>query len=81
MDQIEVTSRVNQQGKPMPASFVWTGASYQVDGVGRRWEDTDGEHILVMVQPNNQVFELLYEQDGNRWRMVKKHEPPPRQRV
>ena len=81
MDQIEVTSRINQEGKPMPASFVWTGASYQVDGVGRRWEGENGEHILVMVQPNNQVYELLYEQDGDVWRMVKEHKSPPRHKA
>jgi hypothetical protein len=81
MDLIEVTSRVNQEGKPIPSSFAWEGVSYRVDGVGRRWEEKGGEHILVMVQPNNQVFELLYESDGDIWRMVKKHGRPNHQKA
>jgi hypothetical protein len=81
MTLIEVTSRLNKVGERVPFSFTWRDKSYRVDGVGRRWEENDGEHILVMVQPKNQVYELLYEPEDDRWRMVKKHEPPARHKA
>ncbi|MGD8456743.1 MAG: hypothetical protein PVF83_10185 [Anaerolineales bacterium] len=78
MDPIEVSSRVNQAGEQIPFLFTWEGNSYRVDGVGRRWEENEGEHILVMVQPDNQVYELRFEPTSSCWQMVKKHEPPVR---
>lgn len=81
MVPIEVSSRVNQAGEQVPFSFTWEGKSYRVDGVGRRWVENGGEHILVMVQPNNQVYELRYEPEGDRWQLVRKHEPPSRHRA
>jgi hypothetical protein len=81
MERIEVTARVNQQGLGIPFSFTWKGITYQVDSVGRRWVDEEGEHILVMVRPDNQVFELLYDAECDVWGMVKKHEPPRCQKV
>jgi hypothetical protein len=81
MAQIEVSSRVNQAGEQVPFSFTWEEKTYRVDGVGRRWVENGGEHILVMVQPDNQVYELRFEPEGGRWQMVRKHEPPGRQRV
>jgi len=81
MECIEVTARVNQEGMRIPFSFTWKGVTFRVDSVGRRWLEEDGEHILVMVRPDNQVFELLYEVEGDAWGLVKKHEPPFRQRA
>jgi hypothetical protein len=81
MEWIEVTVRVNREGARIPFSFTWAGVSYRVDSVGRRWVEEDGEHILVMAGPNNQVFELLYVPERDIWGMVKKHEPPHRQRA
>jgi hypothetical protein len=81
MEPIEVTARVNQAGERIPFSFTWKGVAYRVDSVGRRWVGEDGEHVLVMVRPGNQVFELLYDFAHDVWGIVKKHEPPRRQKV
>lgn len=80
-EQIEVTARFDGEGKITPKSFVWKGRDFRVDGVGRRWEGEDGEHMLVMVQPKNQVFELVYDKVNGVWRMVKKHDHPFRKLV
>ena len=76
MQEIEVTSRFDRKGKIMPVKFKLEGKEYRADGVGRRWEDEDGEHILVMVQPNNRVYELLFKSVEGVWWMVKQHGHP-----
>ena len=81
MTQISVKSRANQAGQQVPFSFIWDGTSYQVEDVGRRWEENDGEHILVRVETNNRVFELRLEKEIDTWWMVKEHLSPNRQNV
>ena len=76
MQEIDVTSRFDRKGKIIPVTFELEGKEYRVDGVGRRWEDEDGEHILVMVQPNNRVYELLFKSTDGVWWMVKQHGHP-----
>jgi len=76
MQEIDVTSRFDRKGKIIPVKFELEGKEHRVDGVGRRWEDEDGEHILVMVQPNNRVYELLFKSVKGVWWMVKQHGHP-----
>jgi len=76
MQEIDVTSRFDRKGKIIPVTFELEGKEYRVDGVGRRWEDEKGEHILVMVQPNNRVYELLFKSADGVWWMVKQHGHP-----
>lgn len=66
MESIEVTARFDLQGKIVPLSFVLQGRTYPVESTGRRWQDEEGHHILVMV-PGDQVFELLYAPQEARW--------------
>ncbi|RPI31302.1 MAG: hypothetical protein EHM70_11820 [Chloroflexota bacterium] len=66
MDPIDVTARFNTAGKATPLRFTWKGQEYQVNSTGRRWEDNEGEHILVMV-PGGKVFELLIARRDGRW--------------
>lgn len=66
MDEIEVKTRYDVNGKPFPTHFVWKGQSYLVDSVGRRWEDEAGQHLLVLV-PGGQVYELLLSPNERRW--------------
>jgi hypothetical protein len=57
--KVEVSARLDQQGRWIPESFCWKGETCRVVGTGRRWEDTSGLHILVMIG-GDKVFELLY---------------------
>ena len=66
MDEVEVTARYDENGKPFPTLFVWKGQSYRVDSVGRRWEDEAGQHLLALV-PGGQVYELLLSPAGRHW--------------
>jgi hypothetical protein len=73
---IEVTARFDRGGKAIPTEFVRNGVSFPVVSVGRRWREADGEHILVMVSPDDSVHELLYTWDEGRWELVKSHVDP-----
>ena len=66
MDPVEVTARFDPQGKVTPMDFTWQGHKYPVVSTGRRWEDENGEHILVMV-PGEKVYELVYVPTQKRW--------------
>lgn len=66
MELIEVTARFDSEGKIWPLHFTWQGRSYPVQSTGRRWEDNEGTHILVMV-PGDQVFELVFIPAMGRW--------------
>jgi hypothetical protein len=66
MDAIEVTVRFDALGKATPLQFSWRGREYQVDSTGRRWEDEQGQHILVMI-PGGRVFEMLFSPAEQRW--------------
>ncbi len=76
MEQIEVTANFDGEGKITPKTFIWGENQFRVDGIGRRWEGEDGEHMLVMVLPKKQVFELVFDKVNGIWGMVKKHDHP-----
>ena len=73
---IEVTARFGRDGKAIPTEFVWEGTRFLVVSVGRRWKEADGEHILVMVAPDDSVHELLYAPAEGRWQLTKSHVDP-----
>jgi len=60
VEVIDVRADPGPDGIRFPRSFVYQGQEFQVDSIGRRWQAEDGEHILVMIQPNDRVLELLY---------------------
>ena len=49
-----------------PDRFIWQDRTYTVLEVGRRWQDEDGEHILVMAS-GEQVFELILATNQINW--------------
>ncbi len=73
---IEVTARFDRRGKAIPTEFERDGISFPIVSVGRRWKEADGEHILVMVAPDDSVYELLYIRDDGGWELVKSHIDP-----
>ena len=66
MEPIEVTARFDEHGKATPLRFTWKGSVYQVESTGRRWADSNGQHILVMV-PGGRIFELSFVNAEGRW--------------
>jgi len=66
MESVEVTARFDLQGKIIPVSFTWKERKYSVDSTGRRWDDKNGLHILVMV-PIDRVFELVFDPEVGIW--------------
>jgi len=66
LEPVEVVARFDDQGQARPLQFTWQGRSYLVDGIGRRWQDANGEHVLALVQ-SGVVFELIYQAEERRW--------------
>ena len=66
---VEVHARFDLHGQAIPISFAWRDRIYPVESLGRRWQDAQGEHILVMV-PGGKVFELIYTPSSG-WRLVR----------
>ncbi|MBI3158554.1 MAG: hypothetical protein HYZ26_03015 [Chloroflexi bacterium] len=75
MERIEVVTRADQEGRRIPASFFYRGDWCRVSDIGRGWVTDQGRHILVMVLPASQVFELLIAPSGE-WYVVKGHDRP-----
>jgi PncC family amidohydrolase len=67
---VEVVAKVDSKGRMIPKRFKWNKHDFYVDSIGRRWVDKAGEHILVMVQPHDRVYELLFTPEGG-WLMAK----------
>ncbi len=74
MELIEVTARFAQDGNITPQRFVWQDVDYPVASTGRRWQDQDGLHILVMV-PGERVLELIFQAESGLWYLK---QPPVR---
>jgi hypothetical protein len=68
MEPVEVTARFDPQGAITPLSIIRDQKTIPVTGVGRRWSDSQGVHILVMV-PGGLIYELLFANAQNRWFM------------
>jgi hypothetical protein len=62
---VEVQARFDAHGQVTPLSLVWEGRKLGISG-GRRWQDTDGLHILVM-GPDERVLELLFAPAEMKW--------------
>jgi len=63
---VEVRARTNAQGQALPVSLALDEITYMVESIGRRWQDVEGEHILVMIK-GGKVFELVYASPGGAW--------------
>ena len=69
MDEpVTVEARLTPDGQLEPRVFVWRGHRHTVASTGRRWQEAEGRHILVMT-PDQHVFELVYLRDEHAWRM------------
>lgn len=66
MEPVEVSARFDTEGEVTPLRFYWDGDEYPIISTGRRWQGADGHHVLVMV-PNEKVFELVFQAAGMRW--------------
>jgi nicotinamide-nucleotide amidase len=70
-----VEAKTSPSGQPIPQSFTWQGHSYLITDIGRRWNDADGQHILVMTA-EQQTVELVQSADGSTWYLNSSTLPP-----
>ncbi len=75
MQPIEATAVFSPEGKITPLKFRWHDQLYQVESTGRRWQEADGCHILVMTG-GGQMFELLFSAAESRWFLVRSGPDP-----
>lgn len=68
MEAIEVTAKFDTGGTITPLRFTWQGQEFIVDSIGRKWEDPEGLHILVMIA-GGQVYELVFLLAEGRWHL------------
>jgi nicotinamide-nucleotide amidase len=67
---VEVAARFDAQGLAVPVSFVWQDTLYPIESIGRRWEDTNSQHMLVMVR-GGKVYKLIYAPSNRKWYLEK----------
>jgi hypothetical protein len=72
--KIEVFYHVDAGSQPQPERFIWSGRTYQVEDIGRRWDDEAGHHILVMAN-GSRVYELILDPTGETWFIKPGHAP------
>ena len=64
--KIEVGAHKDIGGSWVPDRFIWDNTIYKILEIGRRWQDEDGEHILVMALGEH-VYELILSIDQISW--------------
>jgi len=65
MEPITITVRFDLHGQATPLDFTWRGQNYRVESTGRRWQASDGQHLMILTSVGR-MFELLFASDG-RW--------------
>jgi hypothetical protein len=66
MEPVSVTARFDLEGGIHPLKFTRSNQTYQVESVGRSWQEEGDRHILVMV-PGDRVFELVFSPASMTW--------------
>lgn len=66
MELVEVTAKFAQDGTITPLRLAWQGVAYPIESTGRRWQEQDGLHILIMV-PGERVLELIFQAEKGLW--------------
>ena len=69
-DQISVEARFDKDGKIFPKAFEWRGLHYNVESIGRQWEEAGVVHTLVMAI-DEKVFELAFDPSTLKWHLLR----------
>jgi PncC family amidohydrolase len=73
-DPIKVWVSFEENGEIKPTGFSSSGVKYQVDTVGRQWEEDGCRHFLVMV-PIDKIYELIFNRQEMRWYLRSPKQP------
>lgn len=63
LQPLAVEFREQGTNPPQPLAFYWKGERLAIASVGRRWQDSAGEHYLALTY-QEKVFELIRRADG-----------------
>lgn len=72
-EPIGIKARFDEDGGIIPLEFIWNGSRIVVTSIGRNWETAGERHILAM-DPQAQVYELIFIPLEGRWYLI----PPKR---
>jgi hypothetical protein len=73
-EPIQVEAVLDGRQRLSPRSFVVGGTRYTVHQIGRRWDDGEWQHNLVM-SPDGQTWDLAFSGSLGAWRL-KSHTTP-----
>jgi hypothetical protein len=68
---IAVEARFETDGSLRPLAFVWEDEIIRISAYGRRWEQDDEDHFLVMTA-DERVYELAYLQSEGLWHLCRR---------
>jgi len=70
MDEpVQVEAERDAQERLTPKSFVFGGETHTVYQTGRRWDEGEWQHTLVM-SPDGQTWDLAFSTDKGAWRLM-----------
>ena len=74
---VEVITRPghDDENLPAPLNFRWLGRTFMIEEIGRRWNDIQGSHILVLTF-QRQTFELVFNPEHTGWSLNSDKVPP-----
>lgn len=75
-EPVGVEAVFDDQGRLTPRAFTFEGVIYRVQQIGRRWDEGEWEHTLVMT-PEGQTWDLAYAAGLGAWRLMTRTPPSP----
>jgi len=70
MEQIDITTRFNKEGKLTPLEFTLGEDRIPVLDIGRQWDTEEGKHILVM-DPQQNTYHLFFSLADMSWYLIR----------
>ncbi len=70
---IAVEAKFETDGSIRPLAFVWKDTRIRIASLGRRWEQDEEVHFLVM-SADEKVYELAYRQKDSLWFLCRRPE-------
>jgi hypothetical protein len=73
-DPVQVETHLDDQQRLTPTSFIWADELYTVFQVGRRWQEGEWEHTLVMTS-DGATWDLAFSPQSGSWRLMGRTAP------
>ena len=75
MEKIEISTRFNKEGAPLPQEIKIGNQVIPILNVGRQWETPQGRHILVM-DAQNRTYHIFFQTADLSWYWIRDLKDP-----